>query len=433
MSSDHSSICVSIQFFVLLVPVFLYVGLVCPQSTVAQDPSTADTSSISLRESLRENRYPIRLDDGELRGRGGKWLRERAKEATIVTLGESHGTQEIPAVMNALFEDLRAAGELDHLALEVSPWSAELMTDRLRRSDGAYNSLIETYPSAIPFYSLRPERNLVENVVRNSPHARPLWGLDQIFAFATTIALDTLKSLAPSPRARSAVERVRVAGQPHSAEDPELQNLPSSMPAPLTVYPSVAFDTLRTLFEGIPEAQTLIDELSTSTKIYRLNDTDNYESNQIRARYLRRNLQRNYQRALSAQEDVPQVAIKVGGWHAYRGRTPNNALDVGNLAVALAQQSGGTALNVAVVCGPGAKARDFPAGTTDCWHESTTPFRPVLTNGPTLFDLTALHPLLHQEKLDPDGRFDRLLWALDAIVLIPNAQPADPIASPVNR
>jgi hypothetical protein len=39
----------------------------------------------------------------------------------VITLGESHGTQEIPAIMDALLNDLQAAGEVDHLALEVSP------------------------------------------------------------------------------------------------------------------------------------------------------------------------------------------------------------------------------------------------------------------------------------------------------------------------
>lgn len=212
--------------------------------------------------------------------------------------------------------------------------------------------------------------------------------------------------------------------------DPALKRLPASMPTPLSTYSSAEFDTLDTYFLGAPKAQQLLDELAISARIYRLNDPNNYRSNQIRARYLRHNLQRQYQRAEASQEDPPQVAIKVGGRHAYRDRTPNNALDVGNLAVALAERSGGTALNVMVVCGPNSTSRDYPAGTTDCWSEHRSAFTPALGEGHTLFDLTAVHPLLHEGSLDPPPRVERMLWGFDAVVLVPNAQPA-PLIAPI--
>lgn len=384
----------------------------------------ADTTSASLSEALRAHRYPLRVDDDTLRGEGGEWLAQHAKNATVVTLGESHGTKEIPAIMEALFEELQAAGELDHLALEVSPWSARLMTDRLRAGSGTFTEFLRDQPASIPFYFLKPERDLVRTFVRRSEATEPLWGLDQLFAFATTIALDRLAELAPTPTARAAVERVRTAGEGDSLDAEALPNLPPALPTPLMAYPPVAFDTLRGHFPDVPEAQHLLDEITTSIPIYRVNDTNNYRSNQMRAQYLRRNLLRAFRRAEQTSTDPPQVAIKVGGRHAYRDRTPNNALDVGNLAVALAQEVDGTALNVAVVCGPDSKNQDFPAGTTDCWSDTRSVFKPMLGDKPALFDLTALHPLLHDGTLNPDGKVERLLWGFDAIVLVPNATPA---------
>jgi hypothetical protein len=127
------------------------------------------------------------------------------------------------------------------------------------------------------------------------------------------------------------------------------------------------------------------------------------------------------------------VAIKVGGRHAYRGLTPNNALDVGNLAVALAERSGNTALNVMVVCGPNSTARDYPSGTSDCWAQHRAPLASALSDGPTLFDLTALHPLLHEGSLQPPPKLERMLWAFDAVVVVPNAQPASLIAPILER
>lgn len=433
MNHERSGRAISGPLLVWLILISLSLGAALPPSSTAQEPPDADTASITLEEALTENSYPLRVEDGSLRDTGGGWLRERARAATIITLGESHGTQEIPAVMDALLNDLQAAGEIDHLALEVSPWTAALMTDSLRRGDSTYTAFVEQRPAAIPFYALQPERDLVRRFARNSASERPLWGLDQIFAFATDLALDRLAELAPSAEARRAIAKTRTAVRSDSTSDPALKGLPPRMPTPLMAYRSSAFDTLRTHFEGIEEAQRLLQEMAISTKIYRVNDTNNYRSNQIRARYLRRNLQRHYQQATAQQEEAPQVAIKVGGRHAYRDRTPNNALDVGNLAVALAERSGGTALNVMVVCGPNSTSRDYPAGTTDCWSEKRAPFTAALNDAPMLFDLTALHPLLHDDTIDPAPELERLLWAFDAVVLVPNAQPSSPIAPIVPR
>lgn len=78
-------------------------------------------------------------------------------------------------------------------------------------------------------------------------------------------------------------------------------------------------------------------------------------------------------------------------------------------------------------------ARNYPAGTTDCRSEHQSAFTSALGNGPTLFDLTAIHPLLHEGPLDPPPRPGRLLWAFDAVVLVPNAQPSSLIVPITER
>lgn len=416
----------------ILLGVGVWLSLIGVHPLAAQDPSGADTTSTALTEALRENRHSLRLEDGALHGAGGMWLREQAAKATVVALGESHATREIPVVMTALIEDLQAADEFDHLAIEVSPWTTDRITERLRASTAAYDAFISQYPAAVPFYNLKNERDLLHQVVAHSDNDAPLWGLDQIFMFATSLALDRLEALAPSEDARSAVQAVRAAGKTKSAEDPRLQKLPDTMPPPISVYTPAAFDTLRSHFERVDEAQRLLAELATSTEIYRLNDTNNYRSNQIRARYLRDNLRRPALQVYASSDTIPQIVIKVGGYHAFRGLTPNHALDVGNLAVALARMMGGEALNVAIGCGPGSKNTTFPAGTGDCYRLGA-PFAEAIGDQPALFDLTALHPLLHDGTITAEGRLEGFLWAYDAIVLIPNATPAEPIVPPTGQ
>lgn len=415
----------------LVVTVLLSLGLPSTAASQAQTEPTAD--SVALKEALRKHRFSVRFSDGALSGEGGQMLIDRSAEATVTVLGEMHGTEEIPRMMGALLTTLQVRGEMHHLALETSPWTTARMVDSLQKGRESYDRLVETYPEAIPFYNLRPERTLLARFVGRSGNAKPLWGLDQIFAFSGPLAMDRLETLAASTQARRSVEQVRAAGSTKVAEDSRLQNLPPSVPTPIVVYPPATFDTLRSRFEESEEAQTILRELSTSTRIYRLNDTDNYQSNQIRARYLRENLRRSAREAADTSERPAQIAIKVGARHAYRGITPNNALDVGNLAVELSEERGEHAFNVAFLCGPGSQARAFPNRRVECWPDRLGDTFRALTGEMSnegdaiLFDLEALRPLLHDGLLDPSAPLKKLIWGLDAVVLVPQAQAAERI------
>ncbi|MFB6231610.1 MAG: hypothetical protein ABEL04_10690 [Salinibacter sp.] len=184
-----------------------------PQATAQ---AGSETDSLGLKEALRKHRHPVRLAGETLQGEGGQMLRRRAAEATVTVLGESHGTREIPALLSALLGTLQARGELNYLALETSPWTTAHMADSLQKGPAAYNRLVRKYPEAIPFSNLRPERALIAGFFGRSEKPRPLWGLDQIFAFAGPLALGRLETLAPSPRARRCVSAApKSEGVPH--------------------------------------------------------------------------------------------------------------------------------------------------------------------------------------------------------------------------
>lgn len=138
--------------------------------------------------------------------------------------------------------------------------------------------------------------------------------------------------------------------------------------------------------------------------------------------------------ARSNSQDTPQVVIKTGARHAYRGITPNNALDVGNLSVALARAMGGEALNIAIICGRGSKITAFPNRIVD--NRSSylgEEFLSLAQDQTKLFDLTAVHPMLHEGRLDLGDRLEDFFWGFDAVVLVPNATPAEYLSFPVER
>lgn len=260
-----------------LTAIILLFSVFNPPFVVAQDEAEKDTT-ITLEEALKNNQYSLRLDDSQLKGEGGDWLRKQAAEATIVTIGESHGTKEIPAIISALIYHLQHENEFDHLALEVSSWTVELMTNQLRKGKDTYEKFISRYPVAVPFYNFKTERDLVHQVVQDSDVEKPLWGMDQIFAFSTSLALDRLKELAPSVEAQSAVQEMREAGKSSSTDDSRLQKLPPGIPAPIAVYKPAAFDTLRSYFENVDEAQRILAELAKSVEIYRTTTTITFQT-----------------------------------------------------------------------------------------------------------------------------------------------------------
>ncbi|PAU95786.1 hypothetical protein CK503_01625 [Aliifodinibius salipaludis] len=381
----------------------------------------------SLKEAQEENIYELSLENGKLKGGGGEWLIKQSQNASVVTIGEMHGTQEVPALVQSMIQSMGQEKKFDHMVLEASPWTAGRVTDSLKKSKEAYNRLIAKYPNAIPFYNFKAERDLVYEFMAHSDAESPLWGLDQVFAFTTDMAFDRLEALAPDSSTQKLVREVRA--ETGSVDDPRLKKLPDDTPNPISIYDPGTIMKLKPHFEGMPEAQQILTELIKSIEIYRLNDDNNYTSNKMRAKYLRENLWSSFQK-YSAENQ--RVMIKIGARHAYRGMTQNHALDVGNLAVSLAELMDGEALNIAVLCGPGSKNMTFPARSVECQNPYLNDeFRSLIKEQPALFDFSSLYAKMHDGSLNISEDLEAFLWAFDAAFFIPNTRPAEPIVSPV--
>jgi hypothetical protein len=409
-----------------LVSVLMLMFFIGGSQVFGQD-NKGKESSKSLKEVLKENRYELSVEDGNIKGKGGEWLINESKKASVVTIGEMHATKEIPALIESLIKSLDQKNKFDHMALEASPWTVGRMKDSLKKRKEAYNRLIAKYPNAIPFYNFKAERDLVYEFMANSDAESPLWGLDQVFAFTTDMAFDRLEALAPDSVTHNLVQEVRT--ETGAVDDPRLKKLPDGIPNPISIYNPAKIEELKLNFADILEAQQILTELTKSIEIYRLNDDDNYTSNQMRAKYLRENLWSSFE---NSSEENPRLMIKIGARHAYRGVTPNNALDVGNLAVSLAESMDGEALNIAVLCGPDSKNTTFPARSVECQNPYLNDeFRSLIKEQPALFDFSSLHAKMHNGKLNVSEDLKAFLWAFDAAIFIPNTRPAEPIVSPV--
>ena len=85
----------------------------------------------------------------------------KERPARFLLVGEEHGVAELPGVVQALLSELRPAG-YNTFAIEVSPLQGNRL-DGLTRSSrmhAALDTLLASWFTSIPFYTLAEERAL---------------------------------------------------------------------------------------------------------------------------------------------------------------------------------------------------------------------------------------------------------------------------------
>src|SRR5258708_31630758 len=70
-----------------------------------------------LGKLLRDNRYELTVQDGEMSGPGAPFLKRLLSEAQFVAIGEEHGTREVPQFVWAICRAM-ATDKLDAIAIE---------------------------------------------------------------------------------------------------------------------------------------------------------------------------------------------------------------------------------------------------------------------------------------------------------------------------
>jgi hypothetical protein len=396
-------------------------------------PSVALAQDSALTRLLLENRRVVQLDNGRLAGPGGRMLVEEGLRARFLLMGEEHGVAEIPEVLQALLSELRPGG-YNTFAIEVSPLQGRRLDSMARRPgvDAALDSLLSSWFTAIPFYTLASERKLLASAMSAQGSAPPMriWGLDYEVS-ADRYYLQELERLA-SPAAQPAVRRARELADSGFALL-RTQGNPSRLFA-WTAPDSVFQDLRKALGSEAPaRAVEIIDLLERTARINRLFLTGRgYESNLDRSAWLRQ----NFIRSLGAAERegvTPRVLFKFGGSHVMRGWNYTHTLDVGTAAAVVAESHGERSYHVLMVGGPGTKntrmnitkAQYEPIGTAEIDGLSLAWLRPALPEtGWVVFDLRAVRPAYlarRSQTLTPVQ--DRFLHAYDAIVVLIGSTP----------
>jgi hypothetical protein len=377
----------------------------------APDPRAAFGATVSA------SRHVLEMRDGRAGGPAGEFLLGKARESEFVLLGEEHGVATIADAARAIALALQAA-DYRHVAIETDAWTARILERELRAGGvpGLARWMGEAdHRRAIPFYGWSAEASLADAVVQGNRDALPaLWGLDQVFAgaYGTLLADVAERATTPAAREQAAALATRARGNfgfLASLEEGALERLRAAL--------DPAADR---------ERLALLDDMIVSAGIYApfmdRAGLSVYAANRTREDFMKRRFLDYWHAA-----GEPKVLFKFGANHMARGLSPTRVPALGGFLSDLALAAGGRAFNLLLLCGPGSQAGNFEGGTGECEIdvESAIPELAARVDPvqPVLFDLAPWKDVPAQWKHLPAEVRD-LLWAYDAVLVVPDGKPA---------
>jgi hypothetical protein len=351
------------------------------------------------------------LADGRLGGPGAELLREAARGAHVVALGENHNTRAIPELTVALFRMLHDEHGFDYLALEEGPAIAWMLSERVRagRPDGALQ-LGREFPNAFHMYTEEELRMIDRVAAISAAPAEPIWGLNQEFGLAHV--LDRLVRIAPTDEARRAAEAFLRRSREYEGE-----RFAKKVAFISHVATPADFRALREAFRPAPgsEADRLIAQAALSHEIYAPYATKPqppasafYASGRRREENMKALFAERYREARARGAAQPKVLVKSGHVHLTRGLGAfNETFTLGNFLSEVATFEGGASLHLHVVL----NWDDLPKGFL-------APFAAHARSGTnTLFDLRPLRAwAAFTRGLDPELR--RVLLGADVLIIL---------------
>ncbi|HXW99942.1 MAG TPA: hypothetical protein VEJ00_01925 [Candidatus Acidoferrales bacterium] len=337
----------------LLAPLLI---LTAASSLQAQQPrfeTGSRTQQRVLADAMRQNSYPLSLQDGVLRGPGFDFLARRSANAQFVVVGEEHFVKEIPEFLSALFAFLHEKHGFNYLALENDPVSAHLASLPPLRGDlQALGRYAQQYPNAFTFPTDQELRLIADAGRWSQGKIDPVWGLDQ--SFGVLHALDRLQAL-PGFRDTPMFQQLHQEALAADTRRPPSGDHPDQ----LDYMQSVKLADLEELRRQIDapegsEARFILDNLVASSQIYgyylrsEAGELTRYANGFEREQMMKRLFMRQYHAAEAHGEHNPKVLLKFGGWHVFRGLGPSQLQTLGNFVTELATANGTDGLTVGV-------------------------------------------------------------------------------------
>lgn len=294
--------------------------------------------------------YTFTLRNEHLAGQGADLIRDAARDAAFVLLGESHHSRAIPEFTVGLFTMLNQDGEFRHLAVEEGPGLGALLNRALRTpSSGGAFGVARSFPNAFHLLN-ESELQLFDRIGELSGAADPIWAVNQEFGLAHVYS--RLAEIAPDQAARDLAALLLTESLLYEGE-----RLAQDTSYIATIARPDDFEQLRAAFANAgDEAALLIEQAALSRAIYepyrRGNDapfTEYHASNAAREDNMKRLFSRLREEHVANGGVRPRVLIKSGHTHLPRGRNSLGVLTFGNFASEVARGEGAHTLHLYVV------------------------------------------------------------------------------------
>lgn len=415
--------------FVLLLLAFI----VAPAHPAAAQEAHASADQIIARATL-----PVAFENGVLSGPGAERLIRESGSAQFLILIESHNDHATPLLTADLFRQLNKVHGFNYLAIEQDPFGMEAASNKSRRGRlDRIAAYARNYPYSYTFASDEELQLLAAAGRISKARTQPIWGIDQ--AFGATALFEELLALSRTPDARLLAQALlrdaRAAEEQRNAEGLRDQRnhhfLSSDNP---DLLPRIERLRQEMAPRAGSRAEELLKALQASVEVYsyhrRADELDEAGAplgllnNWVREDWMKHRFMHHYRAAERAGDRQPKVLVKVGYWHAVRGRGPGNVFTLGNFLHEFAIANGKKALSVQVL-----PLREWWPDHASVDPEYRTLLPPDAMDRASLVDLRPLRAHLHQgNSFDLEGAtlrtFRDLVFGVDFALFLPSTPGA---------
>jgi len=398
--------------FIILAAILLNIG-----SLIAQDSL--------LIETIKTNTYNLKIENNRLSGSGMPVIQQAIGESQFLLVGEEHGMREVSAFTSALFLEAIPYG-YEHLCIETDPHAASSLEKLAKKGNEAMVSFLSEYPNSIPFYYAKEEFLMLQQVVEQfNQKDSVIWGVDQVFMTMPRYLFKLLEQEAQNKNAKRVVSEYfnRAVKQYDIYE--ETKNPKELM---MVVLNDADFEKLYDAFGPSisAKAKRILGDIQATQKIYmHWMKGEPYLNNRVRSKLMKKQFMEYYKQT-GSKGDLPKVVLKFGANHTYRGFSPPNQLDLGNMVYELAEMNGSQAVSFHLNAIKGQAQGFTEEARSFDYSENLNPIiKQVLENkikddSWLLIDMRPLRSILKKDELE---KIEELVFSYDFWIYIPEARP----------
>ncbi len=369
---------------------------------------------------LEPNTFRFTLGpDNKITGEAKEQLLELIGQNQFVGIAEVHQSQQLSFFTTGLVELLKERG-FDHLALEIGPYSANMLQSITLQS-GAQRGIKElnrkygknAFAKVPIMFADKVEDAMF--IDRASQLGYQFWGLDQEFGHSYEMLVDLIYDQAISPDSEL---KALYAECKKLIRKNISKNKVSGMGKNCWLLQHSSIDNFFRKFEGNVKATRIIRELKSSWDIY-CRYENGQPSNQIRANYMKRNFDSLY--SVANKKETAKVLVKLGGVHLTHGLSPFKVDDVGKYLHEKSLENGTGFLSIRhLVAYKNGKSNIGKSG----WKGVTMFLELGRMDEWTIIDLRPFREKVRSGELVTNDKYEFELTSYDLLLIPPNDKTA---------